>query len=117
MAGVNIPTFGLLDNFNVEVERWTAPYVNGYRTAREGNLPLPDYAYSPVIGYDPKDWSSDDLKWSVFLSRKIIDGFQLQAQAASDHLRGRRFTRVVSENSLLVDRSNWYYAIKLQASL
>jgi hypothetical protein len=41
----------------------------------------------------------------------------VQAQAASDHLRGRRYTRVVSENSLLVDKPDWYYAIKLVASL
>jgi hypothetical protein len=116
MVGLNLPTFGLLENLNVEVERLTAKYVNGYRTAREGNLPLPDYNYNQK-DYDPDDWSSDDYKWSVFLSRKIIDGFHLQAQAASDHLRGRRFTRVVSENSLLVDDSHWYYMVKLQASL
>lgn len=117
MLGVNLPTFGVLDNFNIEVERLTARHVNGYRTAREGNIPLPDYNYDPINGYDPDDWKNDDLKWSFFLSRKLMDGFQIQAQVASDHLRGRRFTRVVSENSLMVDDSHWYYMIKLQASL
>lgn len=117
MVGLNLPTFGLLDNFNVELERLPARFVNGYRIAREGALPLPDYNYDQVKGYDPDDWSGDDIKWSVFLNRKIIEGFHLQAQVASDHLRGRRFTRVVSENSILVDDSNWYYMIKLQASL
>lgn len=117
MLGLNIPTFGLLDNLNVEVERLTAKYINGYRTAREGSLPLPDYHYDQTKGYDPDDWSGDDFKWSVFLDRKIIEGFHIQAQFASDHLRGRRFTRVVSENSLLVDDSHWYYMVKLQASL
>lgn len=117
MVGLNLPTFGLLDNFNVEAERLTARYANGYRIAREGALPLPDYDYDQVKGYDPDDWTSDDIKWSVFLSRKIIDGFSVQAQVASDHLRGRRFTRVVSENSILLDDSHWYYMIKLQASL
>ena len=117
MVGLNLPTFGLLDNFNIELERLTARYVNGYRIAREGNLPLPDYNYDQVKGYDPDDWSGDDIKWSVFLNRKIIEGFNIQAQIASDHLRGRRFTRVVSENSILVDDSNWYYMVKLQASL
>lgn len=117
MAGFNIPTFGLLDNFNVEVERLTAKHVNGYRNALEGALPLPDYNYDLFAGYDPDDWSRDDIKWSVFLNRKIIDGFNVQAQIASDHLRGRRFTRVVSENSLLVDSDQWYYMVKLQASL
>ena len=81
MLGLNIPTFGLLDQLNVEVERWTAPYANGYRTAREGALPLPDYNYDQISGYDPEDWSGDDIKWSVFLSRKLLDGFQVQAQA------------------------------------
>jgi hypothetical protein len=117
MLGLNIPTFGILDQLNVEVERWTLPYANGYRTAREGTLPLPDYAYDQINGYAPEDWTGDDFKWSVFASRKIMDGFQIQAQAASDHLRGRRYTRVVSENSLLLDTPHWYYAIKLQASL
>jgi hypothetical protein len=117
MAGVNLPTFGLLDNLNVEMERCTSPYINGYRNARDGNIPLPDYNYDQINGYAPEDWKDDDIKWSVFLGRKVIDGFQVQAQAASDHLRGRRYTRVVSENSLLVDKSHWYYAIKLVASL
>lgn len=117
MAGINLPTFGLLDNLNLEVERWTSPYANGYTNAREGNVPLPDFSYSPLTGYDPKDWKDDNFKWSIFLNRRIIDGFYLQAQAASDHLRGRRSNRVVSENSLLVDKSNWYYAFRLQASL
>lgn len=117
MIGFNIPAFGLLDNFNVELERCASPFVNGYRNAREGNIPLPDYNYDQINGYDPEDWHGDDWKWSVYLGRKIIDGFQVQAQAASDHLRGRRYTRVVSENSLLVDKPDWYYAIKLVASL
>ncbi|MDQ3000203.1 MAG: hypothetical protein M3Y08_02905 [Fibrobacterota bacterium] len=117
MVGLNIPTFGLLDNLNIEVERLTAKHINGYRTAREGALPLPDYHYDQTKGYDPDDWFSDNLKWSVFLNKKIIEGFHLQTQVASDHLRGRRFTRVVSENSLLVDDSHWYYMVKLQASL
>jgi len=117
MVGFNFPTFGLLDICNVEVERLSAKFVNGYRNAREGNLPLPDYNYDVLVGYDPEDWKGDDWKWSVFLGRKIVDGFQVQAQVASDHLRGRRFTRVVSENSLLVDKDQWYYAVKLQANL
>jgi hypothetical protein len=117
MLGLNIPTFGLLDILNVEVERLTAKYVNGYRTAREGNIPLPDYHYDQTKGYDPNDWSGDNIKWSALLDKKIIEGFHIQAQVASDHFRGRRQTRVVSENSLLVDDSNWYYMVKLQASL
>lgn len=117
MVGFNFPTFGLLDNLNVEVERNTSPFVNGYRNAREGNIPLPDYNYDQVNGYDPEDRHGDDIKWSVYMGRKIIDGFQIQAQAASDHLRGRRYTRVVSENSLLVDKPDWYYAIKLVVAL
>jgi len=117
MAGFYIPTFGLLDYFNVEVERLTAKHINGYRNAMEGGIPLPDYNYDPIGGYDPDDWKGDDLKWSVFLGRKILDGFQLQAQIASDHFRGRRYTRTVSENSLMVDSDNWYYMIKMQASL
>lgn len=117
MAGFNLPTFGLLDNLNVEMERLTAKYVNGYRTAREGKLPLPDYYYNVIGGYHPDDWKGDDIKWSVFLGKTIMNGFQVQAQVANDHLRGRRHTRVVSENSILIDDDNWYYFIKFQASI
>jgi hypothetical protein len=116
-VGMNLPSFGLFDVLNIEVERWTSKYANGYRTAREGSLPLPDYNYNVIEGYDPDDWSGDDIKWSVFASRKIIDGVFIQGQVASDHLRGRRFTRVVSENSLLLDKDHWYYSVKLQAAL
>lgn len=117
MAGFNIPTFGLLDNLNVELERLTSKHINGYRNAMEGGIPLPDYNYDAIGGYDPEDWKGDDLKWSVFLSRKVLDGFHVQAQIANDHFRGRRYTRTVSENSLMVDSDNWYYMVKMQAAL
>ena len=117
MVGLNLPTFGWLESFNIEAERLTSKYVNGYRIAREANLPLPDFNYTQLDGYDPKDWSNDDIKWSLFLNRKLIDGVNVQAQIANDHLRGRRYTRVVTENPLLINKAHWYYMIKLQASL
>ncbi|MBF0433286.1 MAG: hypothetical protein HQK83_18550 [Fibrobacteria bacterium] len=117
MAGINIPTFGLLTTLNAEVEYYPSPYVNGYRTAREGKRPHPDFDYKKIDGYNPDDWTSDDLKWSIFLDREITKGVAFQAQIASDHLRGRRGSRVVSENSILVDESHWYYMAKIDISL
>ena len=124
MAGFTFPTFGLLDDLTFEIERFPSKFINGYLTATEGHIPLPDYNYNPLMGYDPDDWSKDDLKWSLFLRKNIMKGFSLQAQAANDHLRGRRHTRIVTETSVLVGESNplssdghWYYYLKLQAAI
>ena len=75
-------TRGLLDDLTFEVEHLSSKYINGYLTATEGKLPLPDYNYNPLKGYDPDDWSRDNLKWSLFLRKNIMQGFSLQAQAA-----------------------------------
>ncbi len=116
MFGLNLPTFGLLNDLNFEVEYFPSKFVNGYREAKYSQTPTPDFSYNTLEGYDPEDWKNDDLKWSVYLSRKIMDGLTFETQIASDHLRGRRGNRVVTEQSILVDKNHWYYMFKLQAA-
>ena len=84
MAGVNLPTFGILDNLNLEVEYNTAQFINGYRWARESKIPLPDFDYNASEGYNPDDWDDDNFKWSVYFEKTITKGLSIMGQAASD---------------------------------
>ena len=66
-----------------------------------------------LVDFDKVDLSN--------LQRQIVhsseDIGRMKVDSASDHLRGRRGTRVVSEQSLLVDKDHWYYFFKIQTSI
>ncbi len=118
MAGLNIPTFGILNMLNIEAEYFPSKYVNGYATAAEAHMPLPDYIYDKTtLSYDVGDWKKDDWKWSVFIEKKLGKAISLQSQIASDHLRGRQTTRIVTPQSILIDKDHWYYMFKFVASI
>lgn len=111
MAGMNIPTFGLLHKLNVEVERCTYPYrqntgepnISGSAIpqVRESFFPL----YQPIRG--------DDLKWSVFAERKLGENLSLYAQVANDHLRNAFIFGAPAEEGFLTEKNHWYWVMKL----
>ncbi|MBF0431042.1 MAG: hypothetical protein HQK83_07170 [Fibrobacteria bacterium] len=41
MLGFNLPTFGLLDYFTIEIERWTNPWINSYAISSWFTFPIP----------------------------------------------------------------------------
>lgn len=91
MAGFNLPTFGLLDDFAVEVEYFPSPYMPDYAKIMEYSSPIPrspNYNRSDsgatAIPYDVK---ADDWKWSVYVSKVLAGHVKLSAQMASDHFR------------------------------
>jgi hypothetical protein len=116
MAGINLPTFKLLDRLSVEVEYLKSVFPNStYWSYEYDAVPIPgmvpqggqtyhDLLYGgvdpngavdpitglPVLvpGYDKNSVSNRSLKWSVFLKRTLVPGLTLYAQAASDNMRG-----------------------------
>ncbi len=116
MAGLDIPTFGVLDRLSAEVEYNKSRFINTIYSVNQNQYPIPltrfdaaglgGYAY--LNGGDTRD----DLRWSFYASRKITDGVSLYAQMASDHMRHPDFWGVMSDESATRNRKEWYYVVR-----
>ncbi len=114
MAGVNIPTFKLLDKLNCEVEYYKSDWVDDISSVYNGNgFPLPATPTNPNA-------PTTKWRWSVYASRHITKGLNIYAQAASDHERqlyagpGGADYSTVSSTPFSRD---WYYIIRLEYGL
>lgn len=86
MVGLNLPAFKLLDVLSVELEYYKSPYINTAENAWRYRSPLPFTGLSGQSKIeDVVPQHDDDIKWSVYASKKI-GRFRLSAQVASDHI-------------------------------
>ncbi len=86
MVGLNIPAFKLLDVLSVEVEYYKSPYINTAENAWRYRSPLPFTGLSGQSKIeDVVPEHDDDLKWSVYASKKF-GRMRLSAQVASHHI-------------------------------
>lgn len=115
MAGVNIPTFGLLHKLNVEVERCTFPYRQNTGEPNVSGSAVPQVRESFFPVYKPI--SGDDLKWSVFAERKIGENLSVYAQVANDHLRNHFIFGAPAEEGFLTESNHWYWVMKLSIAI
>jgi hypothetical protein len=134
MAGVSIPTFGLLDKLSFEVEYFKSRFPNTVGAPFYYALPLPlndngggqisPYAYE-LDSYAAADRDSisdsfkeDDWHWSVYASRKITEGVNVYAQIASDHQRHPTGPEVKpSLEPPTIKPSDWYYVVRVEFGL
>jgi hypothetical protein len=121
MMGLNIPTFGLLDRFAVEVEYYKNKFPNNIGAAFEEQNPIPlpigvdPFTYSDsAVALNEDNFTRDDWKWSVYGSRKIVNGVTVYAQAASDHLRHPSVGAINSYSPWTVRPQDWYYVFRLE---
>jgi hypothetical protein len=106
LVGLNVPTYGLLDLASVEVEYYNAPYQNdpyklvgAYDVFQFSDGNSINYAMSPIppsnkageghlskaqVDFDPK---KDNLKWSIYLAKRVQERITFKFQVASDHWR------------------------------
>lgn len=118
MAGINLPTFKLLDMLSMEVEyrRWEFP--NDVFMPYESTLPLWRIPGSGDPNVYEKDYASKyNLKWSVFARRALTDGLSLYAQAASDHLRSFRDDATPDRLTITRKPSDWYYLLRVEFAI
>jgi len=119
MAGINLPTFQLLDVFSFEGEYLNTPNPDDEWGME--NFEQPSYI-GPVAGVEGGEYSSlfpnaskAQWKWSFYASKKLTRGFSVVAQVASDHLRlpytinAGTWTASPLTNS----PSQWYYVIAI----
>lgn len=115
MAGIILPTFGLLERLSIEGEYRRTRFPNTIGSALGQTLPLPmdqnvnAYAYTEKKTY----W-----KWTAYARRPIMEGVTLHAQAANDHLRtyGTVFANP-AHRPMTEKNSDWYYVLRLEFGL
>lgn len=130
MAGINIPTFGVLDNLTVETEYFNNPYIDSHEEfAGQPSAPLqgrgdaiPDIDYKQRM-FNLPSVHGDDWKWSVSAVRTIIPGLKLKILAANDHLRAEYFDvdglagafyGTTAPSPQTATLSDWYFVTHLQ---
>jgi len=116
MVGFNVPAFKLLDVLTLEVEWYGNKYWNAQEYVWKARSPVP---YTGEIFPDEANWkprTRDDLKWSVYASRKIGKHIRISGQIASDHLSRTRYTpgppSFVKYTEICSDSNNWYWMIR-----
>jgi hypothetical protein len=126
MVGFNFPTFKLLDILSLEVERYSTPYVNAQDYIWKGDTPIPYVTGRPAGSSYPNyntDWNdslaqtNDDIKWSVYASKKFGKVLRISAQAACDHSPKNWYTPWPAPQSAkytdMVPRTrDWYYMMR-----
>jgi hypothetical protein len=120
MFGVNLPTLGILDRLAVEAEYRKSPFPNSNVAVLQYQVPIPVVnAYEldedgVSLKYDPDDAKYDDWKWTVYARRRVIDGINIYAQAASDHLRHFNRSAAPGAEPATPKASDWYYVFRLE---
>ena len=114
MAGVNLPTFGILNLLSVEAEYAPNPFEN----STEG--PLTQASATPFVGdawgsYQP--YNDDNIKWTVHARKDVYPGFSIYAQVANDHIRMLDVFSTPDFREFMQDKKNFYWAFKLAYSL
>jgi hypothetical protein len=128
MAGVHVPTFGLLDLLAIEGEylnnpnRDTPMMLTSHNARPLGSAPsmaIPDLDPSDYEKprYAAKSFHSDDWKWSVHAIRTVVPGLKVKVQAANDHFRTHRLEfngPSLTPYPLTLSKRDWYYLVRLQ---
>lgn len=128
MAGINIPTFGVLNKLTVETEYHKSRFPNSINAPYYYNLPLPLNAvtgeesnpanYSDAaVAASPKSFARDDWHWSVYSSRHVYESITLYAQVANDNLRLIDPEGKPSDHPLTIRPKDWYYLVRLDFGL
>ncbi len=112
MVGFNLPAFGWLDKFSLEVEYYGSQNFNDYNKAQVENSWLP-WTRAVTGQVTRNDW-----KWSLYASRLLMAHLRVAAQVADDHLRtGGAVLGFATGAEALVTPTDWYWMFKLVYSL
>jgi hypothetical protein len=107
MVGLNLPAFGYLDKFSLEVEYYASKNMADYGKAEAS------YSWVPRV-VPGLDNGKDDLKWSLYFSRIILGHLRLSGQVANDHLRmfGPPDIGFTAFSETLTTSKDWYWMLK-----
>ncbi len=124
MLGMAVPTLGVLDMLNVEVEYWKNPYINSnYMQAYQGLATpnLANRAYSNLGLSSSSDIVKDDnLKWSISAMKSFGKSFSISAKASKDHMQVMQFHANSFDKSygdVMSGVNSWYYVLRAQVAI
>lgn len=121
MAGINLPAFGLLDLFAVQVEIFKSPWLNNTAQVAKRGINIPHFPLTSDSLLSDKAYNDmttkDDFKWSVLIQKKLGNHITLSGQAASDHMKlvssryfyGPQF----DHNEITTSGDHWYYMLQI----
>lgn len=123
MIGFNFPAFKVLDVLSIEVERYQSPYINTQDFIWQGSSPVPYISgIRAPIDYDDS-WNDsmavtdDDIRWSIYASKKIGNHIRLSAQAACDHTPKFWHTpsppSSVKYSDMVPKNDDWYFMMRM----
>jgi hypothetical protein len=114
MVGMDVPTFGLLDMLSFEFEYFDNPYLDKKYPMQDATgsrfspLPsLPDYRSLP-------NFTSDDFKWSVYLTRSLNNWIDLKVRMASDHMRLLDWESDFRPTPVTQQYNDWYFLARIE---
>lgn len=122
MAGINLPTFKLVDMMSFEVEYYNSDYPNNLKEVH-------DYLFA-VPGIDQRDAGTqrrqdyvdsistqramrDKVKWTFWLQKQLATGLGLTFQVASDHFRPMNFNTKPTYEPATQNWNDWYYMFRI----
>jgi hypothetical protein len=85
MVGLNLPAFKAFDVLAAELEYFPTNIPNNFMMVQEGMSPVP--TISAITAYSASDYRGAHWRWSLFMKKRIINGFIVTGQMARDHLR------------------------------
>ena len=119
MAGVNLPTFGLLNVLSIEAEYLRNPYygrkysindATGSKFSPLPNLNSDEYEISRI-----PNKTNDDLKWSVFLHRSLNNWIDMKARIACDNLRLLNWDGDLASGEPMTNKTgDWYFLVRIE---
>jgi len=110
MAGLNLPTFRLLDRLSFQVEYYDNPFLNGKQFVETA---YPIWSDAAADG----EYHRDDWKWSLYARKTLNRILTIHLQAADDYLRLPLFNYNPSDMALTQNPKNWYYLMRLECRL
>jgi hypothetical protein len=122
MAGINLPTFKILDVLSVEVEHYPSPYWNSQEFIWKSHSPVPYTGVNGSAGMNYRAWAdslgttNDDIKWSIYASKKFAKWFRLSGQVACDHTPRNWYTAgppsFVKYTEMVPRTEDWYFMLR-----
>lgn len=117
LAGINLPTFRLLDLLSFEVEYCKNPFANTTRGPLGEGTAAP-YVEQPPLGFpNPPKVDKDDLKWAFIARKDLFSGFAITLQAANDHLKMLDVYSTPDFYDFLVKPNHWYWVVNMSYSI
>lgn len=112
VVGLNLPAFGWLDKFSLEMEYFASKNLPDYGKSETS------YSWVPRTAYDekgiPLDNGRDDWKWALYVSKVVKGNLRFSGQVANDHLRmfGPPDIGLASYSEILTAPKDWYWMLK-----